>query len=68
MVICYFNAIGVSVFPAKAYSPPIIYPDAKLSLAIALQGFEPIAWWNSEVFQMPGPMKVQKLSSRDPLN
>ena len=68
MVVCYFNVIGVSVFPAKADSPLIVDPYAVLPLAIALQGFEPVARWDPEVFQLPGPMKVQKSSPGNPLD
>jgi len=68
MVVCYFNVISVPIFPAKADSPLIVDPDAVLSLAIALQGLDPVARRDSEVFQMLGPMKVQELTSCNPFD
>jgi hypothetical protein len=65
MVVCYFNVIGISVFPMKADSPLIVDPDTMLPFAVALQGFEPVAWRNPEVLQMPSLVKVQELASRN---
>jgi hypothetical protein len=42
MVVGYFNIIGVSVFPSKADPPLIVDPDTVLTLAVALQGLEPV--------------------------
>jgi hypothetical protein len=59
MVVRYFNAISVSIFPAKADPPLIVDPDTMLPLSIALQGFEPVAGRDQEVFQTTGPVKIQ---------
>ena len=37
MVINYFNLKGVSLVPAKAYSPLIVNPDAVLTLPVAYE-------------------------------
>jgi len=68
MVVCYFHVIGVSVFPVKADSPLTVDPDAVLPPAISLQSLEPVTRWDPEVFQAPCPMKVQKLTPRNPLD
>ena len=68
MVVRYFNVIDIAVFPPKADSPPIIYPDAILSLAIAFHGLKPVARRNSEVLQIPGLMKKQELTSCHPFD
>ncbi len=62
MIVCYFNVIGIAVFPAKADSPLIVDPDTILPFAIAFQGFEPVARRNPEVLKMPGLVKVQELT------
>jgi hypothetical protein len=62
MVVCYFNVIGVSVFPAKADPPLIIGPDTVLPLPISLQGFEPVARRHPEVFQATGLKKSSKIA------
>ena len=66
MVVGYFNVIGVSAFPAKADSPLIVNPYTILTPAIAFQGLETVARGDPEVLKAPGPVKVQKLSPRDP--
>jgi hypothetical protein len=68
MIVCYFNVKGISVFPVKAYPPLIVYPDAELPFAIALQGLQPVAWRNSKVFQVPGLVKVQEFAPGCPLD
>lgn len=68
MVVCYFNVIGISVFPVKADAPLIVDPDAMLPFAIALQGLQPVAWWDSEVPQMLGPVKIQKFAPCNPFD
>jgi hypothetical protein len=66
MVVCYFNVMGVSAFPAKADSPPIVDPDTVLPLAIALQGLEPVARRDFQVLKALGLVKVQELSPCNP--
>ncbi len=66
MVVCYFNVICVSVFPAKADSPLIVNPYTILPLSPALQSLKTVTWGNSEVLKVPGPMKVQELSPCNP--
>jgi len=68
MVVCYFNIIGVSVFPEKADSPLIVDPDTVLPLAISLQGFETVARGDPEVLKVPGSVKIQELSTCNPFD
>ena len=68
MVVCYFNVIGVSAFPVKAYSPLIVNPYTILPLTPTLQSLETVARGNSKVLKAPGPMKVQEFSPCNPFN
>ncbi len=68
MAVCYFNVISVAVLPAKADSPLIVYPDAVLSLELALQTFKPVPRRHSEVSQMLRLIKEQELTSCHPLD
>jgi len=67
MVVGYFNVTGISVFPEKTYPPLIVDPDAVLPFAITPQCFKPVARRDPEVLQTPGLVKVQKLTSCNPL-
>lgn len=60
MVIDDFYVVRPVVTPDKADSIPIIEANAVLSIAIAAQGFQPIAWWYSELFQCFNGIKLVK--------
>jgi hypothetical protein len=60
MVVCYFNVIGVSVFPTKADPPLIVDPDTVLPFAVSLQGFQPVPRRNAKVLKVPGQVKIQE--------
>lgn len=45
MVVHDFNISWAVVGPSEADAELIIDPDAVLAFAVALQGFQPVAWW-----------------------
>jgi hypothetical protein len=68
MVVCYFNVIDISVFPAKTDPPLIVDPDTVLSFTVSLQGFQPVSGRDLEVLKVFGPMQVQEPPPRDPFD
>lgn len=52
MVIDNLHAMRAFRFPAKAYPPLVVDPDAMLSLASAFQRLQAIAWRYAQLFQL----------------
>jgi len=55
VIIYDLHVIGVAVAPRKAYPPLIVDADAVLALAVAPEGFQPIAGWHTQRFQPTQP-------------
>lgn len=62
MVIRDFHAEGVPILPDKANTKLVVDADAVLPAAIALQGFQPMAWRNSHEVQRGGGMELGQLA------
>jgi hypothetical protein len=43
MIVNYLHLINIASFPDKAYSPPVVDPDGKLTCPISLKGLQAIA-------------------------
>jgi hypothetical protein len=65
MVIYDFDVLCASVRPAEAYAELVIDPDAVLTGAITLQGFQPIAGRHAKVIQSTGNLQLTQLPTRD---
>ena len=52
MVIRDSHLVGVAAAPLEAGSIPILDADTVLAPAIALEGFEPVAWQGREIAQL----------------
>jgi hypothetical protein len=50
MIIHYLNIECDTVFETETQTPLIIYADAPLPLAVSVQSFQPVAWWNAKIF------------------
>jgi hypothetical protein len=62
MIIHDFHVMRISFMEAETDSILIVHPDAVLSGASALQGFQTITRWNPQVPQIRREMKHQKLA------
>jgi len=63
-----FDIQRITILPTETDAPLVIDPDAMLSLSIALQGFQTIAWRYTKILYTDGAMKVKQLPSRYPLD
>ena len=45
------DVVGISLFPAEADFPLLIYPDAILSLTVSLELFQSVSGRDSQVIQ-----------------
>ena len=61
MVVGDLHVQGIAVFPAEAYPPPIVDPDAVLALPIPGQLFKAIPGRNSQIGQSIGGVKHEEL-------
>lgn len=63
MIIDNFHIVRVAVVPAKANAPLIVYPDAVLTFAIALQRLEPISWRHRHLPKVGRGMQDQQFAA-----
>ena len=68
MIVDDLNVPGVSVGPSAANSPLVIYPNAVLPVATALESFKAVAWRRTQLVKEFGGVKHEQLSPRDPLD
>lgn len=68
MVVHDLNVKYLPLLPAKADPPLIIDADAVLALAVAFEGFEPVAGRNLEILQPSDLMQKQELATGDSFN
>ena len=66
MIINDFNAVGVSVVPCEAKTPPFIDSDTVLPLTVANKLLEMISRRHPKVLQTDGNLQLPYLSHRDP--
>jgi hypothetical protein len=57
-----------SLTPSEANAPLIVDADAVPTAPVAMQGFEPAAWWNSQIVQMLGRIYCKDLGTGTALN
>jgi hypothetical protein len=50
--------------PSETNAVLVVYPDAVLTGAAALQSFQPVSRWDAKVFEPPGDLELSKLASR----
>jgi hypothetical protein len=62
MIIGDFNLEGVAVPPNEAYPELIVYPDAMLSFAVALQLFQVISGEQSQITKLFCSMNLNEFS------
>jgi hypothetical protein len=65
MVIDDLHVVGVSIREAKAQTPLIVYPNAKLPLTIALEGLQSVRRRYAQVIDASGNIEHLKLPLRD---
>lgn len=68
MIIDNFDVGALSIAPAKADTPLIVYPDAMLTRALALQPFQAIRRWNAQIIKALRGIKHPQLPTREGLN
>jgi hypothetical protein len=68
MIIDNFDFGALSIAPAKADTPLIVYADAMLTRAFALQPFQAIRRWNSQIIKALRGVKHPQLPTRESLN
>jgi hypothetical protein len=56
--------VRITDAPDKANTILVVYANAMLTLAIAGQFFEPVSWWNSQVFNPRRGVQHGQLSER----
>jgi hypothetical protein len=61
MVVDDFHIVGVAVPPHEADTILIIDSDAVLSLALAMQGLQPVSGGNIQIIQRHGGMQQEEL-------
>jgi hypothetical protein len=61
MIITNFNVKSVSVLPAEAYSPLVVYADTVLAFAFSFQLFEPVTRGNAQIVDPLSGIQYQEL-------
>ena len=51
MIVGDLDVVGVALSPAKAHSPLIVDADAVLSVPLARELLQLIAWWNPQILE-----------------
>src|ERR1039458_6546684 len=65
VVVGEFNFVSITAIPAKADSILVIHANTVLPGSVPLEGFEPIAWWNSQVVERRRPMQQTQTAQRN---
>jgi hypothetical protein len=68
MVIYDLNILRTLFRPYKAHAEPIVYPDAVLPGSPALWGFQSVARWNLQVFELPRAIEHGQFAHSHGLN
>jgi len=68
MVICYFDIVSVSAFPAEAYTPLIVDPDTPLACPIAGKLFQPVAWRGAKEIKRGCAIQLYQFTLRNTLH
>jgi|AVFP01.1.fsa_nt_gi hypothetical protein len=67
MVIDDLDCVGVPILETKTQAPLIVYPNAKLSSTVALQGFQSFRRGYAQILDAPRDVTHLKLPLRDRL-
>jgi len=51
MIIYDIDIESIAILEAKTDTPPIVDANAPLTCTVTAQGFQPVAWWDTEVFE-----------------
>jgi hypothetical protein len=65
MVISHFDVGWSFGRPSEANPELVVDPDRILSLAVPLERFQSVAWWQPQVAQIDGGIEIAKLAARD---
>ena len=68
MIVNNFYVGALSITPAKAYTPLIIYADAMLTRSFPLQPFQAIRWRNAQIIKALRGVKHPQLPTCESLN
>lgn len=68
MIVCYFNVVGVSVNESEADAPLIVDGYGVLSLSVALESMQPIAWRHLEITETCCPVQILQAADRSSYN
>jgi hypothetical protein len=49
MIVGNLDFVRVAISPDEANPELVVDPDAELTIAIRLQGLEPVAWWYAKI-------------------
>jgi hypothetical protein len=65
MVISHFDVGWSFGRPSEANPELVVDPDRILSLAVPLERFQSVAWWQPQVAQINSGIEIAKLAPRD---
>ena len=65
VVVCDFNVYRASIRPTKAYAKLVVDANAVLSLAVALEGFQPVSRRNTEIVEPHRRVKHPQFALHD---
>jgi len=68
MVIGYGDVGGVLASPTETYAPLIVNADGVLPGTVSFEQFQPVRWWNSQVFKPGGTLQQDEFLQRTGLN
>jgi len=61
------DSISAAITPDEADAVLIIDPDAVLTAAISVEGFEAVPGWDAQIVESCGHLKLKELASGHPL-
>jgi hypothetical protein len=67
VVVDYGDVKRIAVLPAEADSPLIVDANAVLASAISFQLLQPVAWWNTKIFELFGGVDLHELAQHETL-
>ncbi len=68
MIVNNFDILRAHIYPAKTQLELIVDPNAVLSVSVAFEGFESVAWRNSKVIEPLRNLDLTDLPSRNCLD
>lgn len=67
MIVHDLDIVRVAVAPAEADPPLVVDANAVLAAPIALERFQPVARWHSQVIEALGGVELHEFPKHDPL-